>query len=276
MYEVVWTGDRAPNKRPVDALAATMGDMSFAVGKTPIDTVLAYMARCTQQDDLEEGIWALRNLLRAEEDGVDAQIATEDEIQANSYAHFDDGNHFFLPAQEGVATQLELDRRAIQLESSAQHLVDAIHRRVQHLRWEIFAWWWCQVSEGKKTTHIQSGYHDANIDAPSKAATRLQCQVIQSSQASVKTGVIEAFHQRNNPTLVIGGVKIMMASEELPPCGALSPIPRNLFPGDLLDAGNRLVREFVTLRDVTVTPDQQIPPPYHDKMTGRSSAWRNS
>ncbi|KAK3339620.1 hypothetical protein B0T25DRAFT_618042 [Lasiosphaeria hispida] len=108
MYNASWSSKELPKHRAANTLAETMPKMPlpkmpFAVGTTPIDGVLAYLSKQSPTKDLESGLLALQTLLRADKEGVDAQMAT-DKVQATNYAHFDSSNHYFLPAKGGKHT----------------------------------------------------------------------------------------------------------------------------------------------------------------------------
>ncbi|KAM0272280.1 hypothetical protein ACHAQH_008727 [Verticillium albo-atrum] len=290
MYDVIWKIDELPPKRPADALAKNMQKWPLAVGTTPMDAVLTYIGNRDRTGDVEKQIWALQALLRAAEDGVDAQIAAADEAQAYNYAHLDGGDHFYLPAEDGKQAgadppaDLQLSLRQ---GNSAQVLLDATRRRLKQLRWDMFSWWWKLISdvdndEGTRATG-QRTIHDVQDEINSLVDMMGPLQVfidgvVAAIDKGIKKGVMEAFHQRSDPTLIIGGVEAGWPKDfnrELearidsqtidltgPPTGDAYT---KSMPPDLKAAGDRLVEEFFSLKDATAKKDDRIIPLYHDK-----------
>ncbi len=291
MYDVRWTRDAAPDHIPADDVAAHFASPDktpFAVGTSPIDAVLAFLSHRNSSGHLEKGLLALQALLRSDEDGVDAQMAAEDEIQASNYAHFDGGNHFFLPAESAGknvgADPDETVQDGLRLQNSGQHLLDAINRRLQQLRWEMFAWWWCQISDVDKKISTTADERDVRkVEKEIKElvafAELIKTSIVGTVKAPVKTGVMEGFHQRSDPTLVVGGVQsgwptdfndvlqgrlenqvINSGIAVVPTEACVDRVPKNL-----QDAAEGLVREFFSIKDTKAgLPADRIPPLYHD------------
>ncbi|KAH7186287.1 uncharacterized protein B0J16DRAFT_363243 [Fusarium flagelliforme] len=290
MYDVVWNRSEPPSKRPADVLAGTMSKWPLAVGTTPMDAVLTYIGKRDQTGDIEKKIWTLEALLRAAEDGVDAQIAAADESQAYNYAHLDGGDVYYLPAQEdktqGADPPADLQLRLRQ-KNSAQVLLDATKRRLKQLRWDIFSWWWKLISDvdnDKKTRAMaKRTIHDVQdeIDSLVGMATFLQVfidETVPPDEKDVKKGVMEPFHQRSDPTLVVGGVEAgwpkdfndeLAARVENQTIDLTGPPADDAYtkcmPQDIQPAGGRLVEEFFSLKNTAAKKDDRIIPLYHNK-----------
>lgn len=296
MYDVEWNIDALPGKRPADELAATMDKMPFAVGTTPMDAVLAYLGPRSAAGEVEKGIMALQALLKAADDGVDAQVAAEDEVQAYNFSHLDGGDHFYLPAGEGKAGQgavgstpspeAQDDLRAT---NAVQHLLDGTRRRIKQLRWDIFSWWWKLISDvdagqGSSPVAGKPNVYDTRdeLEVLLSLACKLEALVEKNKPAlPAKKGVMEAFHQRADPTLIIGGVEAgwpvdfnadtlaaRLSGQTADKGAALPPTDAyvDCIGADVREAGRHLVQEFLALRDVKADPkkDDRLRPLYHD------------
>ncbi|KAF5536848.1 hypothetical protein FNAPI_11622 [Fusarium napiforme] len=302
MYEVVWNLNKSPEKNPANALAQTMSKMPFGVGTTPMDAILAYIGERDRTGDVEKRIWCLQTLLRAVDDGVDSQIAADDEAQAYNYAHFDGGDHFYLPDEKGGKDK---DASAygtpedLRIKNSAQHLLDSAKRRLKQLRWDVFSWWWKLISDvdnNKNGNQDTRSIHDIQDEVERLLKTVQMLEIfVGEPQTPIKRGVMEAFHQRNDPTLIIGGVeagwptdfnKELAARLENQTIDA-DPLPScadkyvDCLASDVQAAGRRLLQEFFSLKKPDATQDDRVKPLYHDgkrpgdKVDKDNNPWRD-
>lgn len=318
MYAVVWNKDNLPKKVPADEVASAMANMPFSVGGSPMDAVLAYIGERDQSGVVEASIGALQTLHRGADDGVDAQIAADDEVQSSHFAHLDGGDHLFLPAQEGEnsgAPPSDNDQKVVRYMNCAQHLLDATNRRIKQLRWDMFSWWWKLVSDidkgvakgegqdegesGIQTTDDKEAYEiQDEIEELEAMASYLATFISkQAEKVSAKKGVMEAFHQRNDPTLVVSNIEtgwptdfndVLCARLDVQTVASNAPEPPSKacvekVHGDVVKAARKLVKEFLFFKNLNpeMTYASGVVPLYHDgkhpskPVDNKTNPWRD-
>ncbi|KAK3396800.1 hypothetical protein B0T20DRAFT_462088 [Sordaria brevicollis] len=304
MYDVVWNKDELPTKIPADEVAKAMSTMPLSLGGSPMDAMLAYIGERDRSGVVEASMGALQTLHRAADDGVDAQIAATDEVDTSQYAHLDGGDHFFLPAQEGDksgAPPSVDDQKAVRYLNCAQHLLDATNRRIKQLRWDMFSWWWKLVSDPDKRKDEQRAYEiQDEIETLEAMASELVIfigQQMSSVTISAKKGVMEAFHQRNDPTLVVSNIEAgwptdfndaLRARLDIQTVASNGPEPPSeafvdKVHKDVRDTAQLLVKEFLWFKTPKpkTTYASGVVPLYHDgkhpskPVDDKTNPWRD-
>ncbi|KAL9100236.1 MAG: hypothetical protein Q9163_004363 [Psora crenata] len=316
MYDVEWKADSLPDNRPADAFATMMNHRPpISIGTTPMDSILSYLSDRTQSNDPETILAKLQTLLRAANDSIDGYVAAEDEVQSYNYAHSDGGSFFYLPGADekdrndvGNAPKLE-DQQKMRLTNSAQRLLDSIDRRMKQLRWELFACWWRTISDideaGNGLPGVSTEDYALTVSKLTESLESLEGlrhglveNVIGAPQTPIKKGLVEGFHIRKDPTLMVAGLESgwpkdfserlkVRLNEQIGPSkdgkDALDEYDLSSVPSDLIDVAKLLVREFLQLAthsdpDIPAPPES-IPPLYHDGRfkgkVGADNPWRD-
>ncbi|KAH0538453.1 hypothetical protein FGG08_004951 [Glutinoglossum americanum] len=293
MYNVEWNAEQKPKKMPADECSHMLNKgMPVAVGTTSMDSLLAYIEAHRQGgSELEEDLYKLRVLLRAQDDGVEAQRAAADEVQNWNFSRASGGTYWHIPADPGdknIVPPSEAEALALKNLNQAQDLLDGTMRMLQQLRWNMFSLWWKYVSDVNHSNAI------SNIDS-SALTTRLQkLNSLATNQwdkiKALKEGgsfrrtptqaVRPEFFQQRDPTLLVAGVnagwpwdflellKVRLDSQIISKTTSTDPLfGVGCLPAALRDAGASLVGEFMALRPGTSLEIQptQFYPLYHDQ-----------
>ncbi|KAF2217278.1 hypothetical protein CERZMDRAFT_109041 [Cercospora zeae-maydis SCOH1-5] len=226
IYEVEWTKSEKPTVTADRFAEKLAGDSPVAVGTTPIDALLAYVRAHEQTDAglvqrIEQAIHALDSLLRARDDGVEAQRQAQDMLTNWNFERVEGGKRFFLAgtsdAPDARPTKPSNDERSDLMSiNEKQILLDASQRLCRSLRWDMFSWWWTYLSDVK-------GADRASYIATQVAALRSKIEALETKITAMagslnqmktkdtlktaKDGVLLPFSQQRDPTLVIGAVK---------------------------------------------------------------------
>ncbi|KAF8441171.1 hypothetical protein BGX38DRAFT_824376 [Terfezia claveryi] len=316
MYDVEWDAreKKKPPKIPANDCCQKLNsdkDTPVAVGTTTMDALLAYVGVHRTSGSVEDDIWQLQTLLRADDDGVDAQIQAADEIQSNNFAHFGGGTHYFYPnndPENKIKPPTAVESADLLRLNSAQRLVNSIARRAQQLQWELFACWWKYISDidnENSATRDEYSRQVADIIEKLQALQRTVSQYLQKRLEQLKgtlktapqAGVLEDFHQRQDPTIFIAGVssgwpwdfqnKLKVRLDNQTITSDLKDLDKSFcvdrLPSALKTSGELLVREFLTLFSETVFKKHPIPrffPLYHDgqkqnRTPGKDVLWRD-
>ena len=292
LYDVEWDLESRPQKVPADDYGLTLaGDRSIAVGTTPMNSILAYLAGTDPNPEIEDSIYQLQGLLRAEDDSIDAYMAATDEVQCINYAHFDGGIQFAIPGATGGKPSTQDDQDNWAIINSAQKLKDATLRRMQQLRWEIFSWWWKYISDVDNVDKGRTSWYKSKTQVPKDELKLLKefldrlDLIIGQPRAPIKSAVMEDFHQREDPTLLLTGcesawpkdfdkaLKVRLNNQLVGDLERDAPGGSNLhcLPKDLQESGKNLLNEFLELatksNSAEPKPQDAILPLYHDGKT---------
>ncbi|KAK3950187.1 hypothetical protein QBC32DRAFT_347301 [Pseudoneurospora amorphoporcata] len=182
----------------------------------------------------------------------------------------------------------------------AQHLLDATNRRIKQRRWDMFSWWWKLVFDVNNEVAKGEGRQDEDETGiqstdGGKKAYEIQDEIEeletiafhladyiskQAAKVSAKRGVMEAFHQRNDPTLVVSNIEAGWPTDfndglrarlniQTVDSGASDPPSEacvDKVHKDVRDAARLLVKEFLFFKN----PDPKtlyvsgVVPLYHD------------
>ncbi|KAK3307147.1 uncharacterized protein B0T15DRAFT_166212 [Chaetomium strumarium] len=307
MYGVRWDANTLPPKVPANKASEHLtDDMPVAVGTTPMDALLAYVD-AHQIADLEKDLHALEPLLRARDDGVQAQRAATDELQNWNHARTSGGVHWHFQNEAGKEAQTPpaIDADNLEALNQAQRLADATARQLVPLRWEMFSYWWqfvCLSAEDRKKAAYPLESLSARFAALDKLYHDQQAQVTNLSKDTTMfrklptPGVHPEFAEARDPTLLVGGIQagwpddyldtlrvrldsqlIRPDSALVPPGSGMAPYCTTVLPAELQPTAAALAQEFITLeggkqRAVDPPPDasSSYPPLYHD--TGKHGA----
>ncbi|OAP61484.1 hypothetical protein AYL99_03687 [Fonsecaea erecta] len=304
LYDVEWADkwDLEKKKKPripADEFAQKfVQGKNIAVGTTPIDTILAHVSKHHQGSDLEGFISKLDAYLRAEDETVSGQVIAADEVQNLHFARLDGGDRYTLsetdlknPAK--MPTKDELGRLR---DLNAQQLwYDSMMRRVQQLRWGLFAVWWKYISD---IDNENGGHNDTYKDQASKLMKIYQR--LEKKAGCIKKIIDDAggprskqfvtppqkavqgsFYQQNDPTLLMAGlingwptdfkekleVRLEMQIQFDSPSDDET---KKRFPVEVIPCESirrtaiRLVKEFLALDPRAKQPADKLLPLYHD------------
>jgi hypothetical protein len=226
MYDVVWNSSGLPDNVTIAAnTAASTIRNAVAVGTTPMDALIAYVQAHNLEDSLEQDLWAMAPLLRAQDEGVQALRAATDEIQNWNYARTSGGVHWCFQNKPGTSTAAQTpsagDVQNLEDLNQAQHLLYGISSQLERLQWDLFAQWWKYVwltvkdrSQTKVHFKDQITLLMTKIEALTDLANDQQSEI---SKKTAKTSTIfdqppqrstlPEFTQSRDPTLLIGGVE---------------------------------------------------------------------
>ncbi|KAK6499506.1 hypothetical protein TWF506_004136 [Arthrobotrys conoides] len=244
MYDVEWNSSSLPKTVLANNFSNKLNeDMPIAIGTTPTDSILAYVnAHHQPGGSLADNLNSLAPLLRAQDDAVDSLISAADEVQSHNFAHLDGGSQFtFADAEnpnEPAKAPSDPDKKNMRELNSAQRFLDAILRRMQQLRWDLFSVWWKFISDhdnlnGRRDDAYRAEVADINDLLTALAAARDNVQQLirgwiganaltsgsrlpsqRISEIDIearfgvqpKKGTLTRFAQQRDPTLLIGGV----------------------------------------------------------------------
>ncbi|KAL2262121.1 hypothetical protein VTK26DRAFT_2419 [Humicola hyalothermophila] len=232
VLRVQWNADQAPTKIPAnDAAHCLAGSMPVAVGTTPMDALLAYLG-AHQETELERDLFALAPLLRAQNDGVQAQRVATDELQSWGFSRQSGGVHWHF---QGEAHQATLEPSPDEVRSLAQlndvqRLGDAAARQLAQVRWNVFSCWWKYASlpadaRAKAQYPLDDlGRQFSNLQALVAGARQLVGSLSQDRtkfRQLPKPGVHPSFSQRRDPCVLVGGIKAGWPDDFLGPLPAV-------------------------------------------------------
>ncbi|KPI35825.1 uncharacterized protein AB675_11080 [Cyphellophora attinorum] len=296
-----------PKRIPADdAFAAVNKTMSMAVGTTPLDAMLAYVAAhvCDTKDPLysiEQDIVAIQALLIAQDDGVEAQLEAQDLVYNYNYARDEGGVHWHISGDDGSSTPVNPDNHTLQaLEqlNATQLLLDSANRRVRALQWSLFAEWWKYVSDASQKKDAPSVQKCVTcikdkINALGNQVTGLKSSIktIQDSFPKLVKGTQPRFFQQKDPTLFVAGVQpgwptdfldsltTRLASQIVTGSGApdsdfqafvTTVVPRLSLPEAMSNTVQGLLNEFILLNPTSGSTQKpgagQFLPLYHDQV----------
>ena len=304
MYGVDWQRESKPSNNPADEASIRLNsDMPLSVGATPTDALLTYVDAHHTDGEATGDLYCLQRLLRAQDESIEAQLASEDDVHSYNFAHFG-GGCFYHFAETSEPAKPPGDTSALTLRklNATQELFDSISRLVKQMRWDLFACWWNFVSDydnrnGKNTQQYveRSEAISSGLESLLNQQTNLAEQAngykadLQNYGLSLIAAVHPEFQQHRDPTLFVAGVKAGWPFDFLDPLvvrlqsQVMKTAPRDpkfdskycihCLPHDLQDAGNMLVHEFLGL-----APEQpplqesgfslqnsEFPPLYHDR-----------
>ncbi|KAK4107378.1 hypothetical protein N656DRAFT_785388 [Canariomyces notabilis] len=284
MYTVHWTANSLPLKVPANDVAKTLlDDMPVAVGTTPMDALLAYID-AHQITDLEKDLHLLEPLLRARDDGVQAQRAAVDQLQSWNFARTAGGVHWYFQNETGKEAQdpLSAEVESLEVLNHAQRLADSTARQLVEVRWEMFSEWWqfaCLSEDERKSVAVETKKRTDKLSTRFATLKTLldaeQAIVAEMSQDKTKfsklpaPGVDPEFAEARDPTLLVGGIQagwpddyldtlqvrldsqVIRPTAPMPP-GDMTPYCADVLPPGLKETATALVREFIALNPAAV------------------------
>jgi hypothetical protein len=154
----------------------------LSIGTTPLDGILTFLEAHKDDADtifgaggkgLANDILEISQLLYASADQYDARVQAQDLIAQQSFAKKDGGLEwtFAKPPGPGGTPAIPSDVEAGDLAdlNEAQGKLDACNRKLQSVKWDLFAEWWKYVSEyipDKEKTDRQKEYRDVSSSRP--------------------------------------------------------------------------------------------------------------
>ncbi|KAJ4294659.1 hypothetical protein N0V88_004888 [Collariella sp. IMI 366227] len=300
MYDVQWNADGLPLNMPANNASHLLADsMPVSVGTTPMDSLLAYL-HSHQETALEKDLFALAPLLRAQDDGVEAQRVAMDELQTWDFSRHLGGVHWHFQNATGSTAQDPTPNETGFLEqlNRVQRLWDSTARQLVQVRWQMFSYWW-QYASLSSTDRQNANYPLDELSQQFKDLCELAGGAKQAVEALSKDttkfsqlpmpGVNQEFSQRRDPTLLVGGIEagwaddyldtllVRLDSQLIEPATPISDISSyctSVLPAVLQPTAEALVQEFnaltPTLFDSTSSKnsssdgDQEFVPLYHD------------
>ncbi|OTA63075.1 hypothetical protein K449DRAFT_443531 [Hypoxylon sp. EC38] len=297
MYKVAWDDSKWPTNVPANEASHTLLDlMPVAVGTTPIDSLLAYIDSHQHNDSetddekkLEKDLHCLAPLLRAQDEGVDAQRAAMDEVQNWNFARESGGKHWYFQSQEGKPPQEPPNDQAEAIEqlNQAQRARDGAAREIVQLQWAMFSYWWRYVSAvNREKTYFpvdklkeQVGRFRDIVTQQDDLIERL-LQDKKSFPVPPQAGVLPEFNQPRDPTLLVAGIRagwpddflddlrVRLDNQLVPPEEKVDTTPYCIekLPDTLQSTAEALIQEFIALgKEETEAPtgDPRLPL-YHD------------
>ncbi|KAE8356854.1 hypothetical protein BDV28DRAFT_41567 [Aspergillus coremiiformis] len=306
-WESEWKGDSRP-KIPADDVASKFQlDMPIAVGTTSLDALLAYI-NVHQEGQVEQDLFQLSCLLRAQSESIEDRAAAADELQNYNFAHFAGGTRYVLQidSKNPAASPSEKAAETLAQMNESQALYDATARQVQLLRWELFSvWWkfstdlhWDEEKEAYKATveSLTGRLRElSSIQRQQEEKVRILRQDLEEKQSlSLKEAIAPGLSQQLDPTLFVGNVGSGWPKDYLDPLKVRLDfqIPQHeesfadddadygiaCVPKELQNAASLLIEEFLhpgtsTASDKVETNDETTPPLYQD---GERDQWNNS
>ncbi|KAL4922827.1 hypothetical protein BDW62DRAFT_196835 [Aspergillus aurantiobrunneus] len=309
MYEVQWHDNWTDETRPrvlADKAACEVSqNMPVAIGTTPIDAMLAYVA-AHQGTEIEQDLYALGALLRAQDESIDSRRAGSDEVQNYNFARFAGGKRYTLnsePGKPAAPPSKEAGEQVNRLNQS-QSLLDSAARWLKQSRWDLFSVWWKYVTDLDRGQARKKDQYSKQVEELRGRFLQLS-QVIQEQQTAVgtiktrltemgypedaiKEAVLPEFHQQLDPTLFLGGVKAGWPSDYLdalkvridfqipaPPEDdpGLKDYGIDCLPEYLRPAGRRLLNEFQAPPDPLDASRAQTPGIYPPLYSDGRDRW---
>lgn len=306
MYDVKWNVEEKP-KVPADKYCDLLNSkLPLGVGTTPMDALITY-AKAHQEfssgteKDLESLLIQLEKHLLSRDDGVEAQQQALDLLYNWNFIRSEGGKRYHfagstdnkpLAPAGNVENLVKLNRE--------QTLLDAITRKLQRLRWQMFSEWWKSVTDinptKKRKEDTSSRVEQIEIDILKLQNKAQDCQrnidTLKSKQMEPATK--SSFYQQRDPTLLVGGIrsgwepdylqklKIRLDSQlvtygkklpEFEEKGIWQKFMKSIGPITSTGIGTtveNLLQEFVSLLPAGKEPDrsgvQQLPL-FHDQLT---------
>jgi hypothetical protein len=304
-WNVEWTKDTRPQHIPAnDAAKSLADDLSIAVGTTPMDALLSYV-ESHHADELENDLYNLTDLLRAQDDSVDGRREASDELQSHNFGRFAGGTHFApaIDPQRPATPPSNDDQAALMAMNESQLLLDNAARWSQQTQWGVFSLWWKYVTDidhdsagpnqqyhldVKTLNTIRNSIVNNIVPSQNKAKAVAASKISPDLQSNIKQSVLQEFNQSRDPTFFIGGVKSGWPYDYLDKLrvrldfqitGSTTPHPSDTsfgiqcLPSELRDTAEQLVREFIAnipaSSTASSTPsantDTTFAPLYHDQ-----------
>lgn len=232
IYDVEWDHKARPTNTPADNQGNLLAEsMPVAVGTTPLDALLAYVAAhkddASATDDIKEiegDLFRLQALLLAQSDGVDDVRQAADELSAGNYVRTKTGTqyHFAVAGDAGdnsppsVPTQDKIDMlRALNQNSYAY---DMAAMSLERKRWELFGVWWEFVGLVKDDKTANQTEYTKRAAALSADISNLEVRmgtfqesintaITNISPLKVKAAATPPAFQTRDPTLIVGGIE---------------------------------------------------------------------
>ncbi|KAI1868587.1 uncharacterized protein JN550_006162 [Neoarthrinium moseri] len=223
MYEVEWhsrwkNGDdtsNTPRNLPANSFTEKLKcKMPIAVGTTPMDSVLAYI-HANHEEELENDIFRIETLLRAQSDSVTGQQAGEDEVQNYNFATSGGGAFYVLPVEKDrpAQTPSDEDQLHLKLANQAQALVNAGERALQKTQKGLFSLWWKYQTDRDRAQAVDSYQTDArNLTSEYESlnkmlATQRTAVSTEIGKLSItpKTATLNEFTLAKDPSLLVAG-----------------------------------------------------------------------
>lgn len=211
----------------------------LSIGTTPLDGVLTFLE--AHQGGIEnvfgEGtqnvtkdILQLATLLYAADDSYDSRVKAQDMLYTNNWSSSLGGSRFKFNGKAGagkpaaVPTADELE--ALNLLNEQQAQLDVMSRKLQGMRWLLFAEWWKFVSDRSNVTGPKVDEYKARVKVLKKDITDLQTATaalkmkidensgVVDRDSNVKTPIIppnkkipqSTYFTKKDPTLCIAGL----------------------------------------------------------------------
>ncbi|RPB06358.1 hypothetical protein P167DRAFT_610131 [Morchella conica CCBAS932] len=237
IYDVEWDHAGRPTNTPADDQGMLLaGDMPVAVGTTPLDALLAYVA--AHKDDaaathdvkeLENHLFRLQALLLAQSDSVDDVRQAADELSAGNYVRTKTGTqyHFAVAGDGGapaggdsaspmVPTQDNID--TLRTLNQNSYAYDMAAMAVERKRWELFGVWWEYVGLVKADKGANQPEYTKRAGDLSNDISKLEGQMntfqqnintamTHLSPLKVKAAATPPAFQTRDPTLIVGGIE---------------------------------------------------------------------
>ncbi|KAF2994238.1 hypothetical protein E8E13_000317 [Curvularia kusanoi] len=236
IYSVSFSwGTKPPSQ--AEAVAGKFGPKftmePLSVGVTPIDGIMTFL-RAHQNDkdlaqlfgnegadDIASMVLTLGDLLYAANDTYNERVKAQDiNMYEGYYGKSTSAGYrweFAGTAESGQPPKIPTDGQFTQLLSlnEKQIRLDALDRKLEQKRWDLFAEWWKYVSDkknvlehnqnafSKRVSHLKRDIHDLENKAANDLRTDLLAAKDNKSFKRVTQG---SFYMRREPTLCIAGM----------------------------------------------------------------------
>ena len=247
LYQVMWDLNKLPSPLPAkvasNALNAATPNEPISVGTTPTDALIAYVAAHQDTDTgdlkkLENDIWALRQLLVAQNDSADALLEAHDQLSDYGFERSDGGGWWHFSGGSSGTNLSQSNKDDMVKLSQLQVALDNTTRALQSLQWQLFAVWWRLV------TGASDGSISGRANIKQKEVTPLitRMKILQGSSAKdvnsvlwlrdqiqqmtdpkkdppmgVEKATSDPFFLTKEPTLLLGGISAGWPSDYLDP-----------------------------------------------------------
>ena len=150
MYDVLWNAGSLPSKVGARDAGQIQKSLSFAVGTSPLDALVAYFeamaVQTTTLQETKEDILRLIHILGEASDGdVESLQKFADEAYKLSYQQLDPGTTWFWKTQsdpeDTPKTASPEEIKKLDELNMKQTALDNLKREIGELRWKIFALW---------------------------------------------------------------------------------------------------------------------------------------
>lgn len=211
----------------------------LSLGTTPLDAVLTFLE--AHKDGIEtvfgegtqtvtDDILQLATLLYAADDSYDSRVKAQDILYTNNWNSAQGGSMFKFDGKAGagkppaVPTKEEIEALGLLNENQAR--LDVLTRKLQNMKWSLFAEWWKFVSDRSNFTAAKRDPYTArvaslksDINRFQKEADELKNTIDQNSGAVPRQNTIakpviplckkvpqSTYFTRKDPTLCIAGL----------------------------------------------------------------------